>query len=104
MSVTRSGPTSGSIRSSNPREGRCRILCVPVKIRTVQFDPRVGDIAGNEPRIADAIARADREGVDLIVFSELAVVGYPPRDLLFAKVLRVVRRKRLHDWRPLHNA
>ena len=82
MSVTRSGPTSGSIRSSNPREGRCRILCVPVKIRTVQFDPRVGDIAGNEPRIADAIARADREGVDLIVFSELAVVGYPPRDLL----------------------
>lgn len=54
-----------------------------VKLRTVPFDPRVGDIEQNAALITAAIARADRDGVDLIVFSELALIGYPPRDLLF---------------------
>ncbi len=54
-----------------------------MKIRTVQFDPIVGDVSGNAARIAEAVARADRDGIDLIVFGELAIAGYPPRDLLF---------------------
>ncbi len=53
-----------------------------MQIRTVQFDPRVGDIAGNVSSILGAIARAERDGIDLVVFGELAVSGYPPRDLL----------------------
>ncbi|MFB3892698.1 MAG: NAD+ synthase [Phycisphaerae bacterium] len=53
-----------------------------MKIALAQFDPIVGDIAGNTRKMADCIASAAAQGVDLVVFSELSVVGYPPRDML----------------------
>ena len=53
-----------------------------MKIALAQFNPVVGDIAGNTGRIAETIARAADCGADLVVFGELSVVGYPPRDLL----------------------
>ncbi len=53
-----------------------------MKLALAQFNPTVGDIAGNVEKMAALIARAAREGADLTVFGELAVVGYPPRDLL----------------------
>jgi len=53
-----------------------------MKIALAQLNPVVGDIAGNTARMAEAIDRAAEEGVELVVFSELSVVGYPPRDLL----------------------
>ncbi|MGB2821910.1 MAG: nitrilase-related carbon-nitrogen hydrolase, partial [Phycisphaerae bacterium] len=53
-----------------------------MKIALAQLDPIVGDISGNTARIADAIDRAAEGGCDLVVFGELSVVGYPPRDLL----------------------
>jgi len=56
-----------------------------MKIALAQFNPIVGDIAGNTGRIADFIARARQAGADLVVFPELSVVGYPPRDLLRKK-------------------
>ena len=53
-----------------------------MKIALAQINPTVGDIPGNAGRIADCIERAAGEGADLVVFGELAVTGYPPRDLL----------------------
>jgi len=53
-----------------------------VKIALAQINPVVGDIAANSGRMIDAISRARSEGVSLIAFPELSVVGYPPRDLL----------------------
>ncbi|MCY2928225.1 MAG: NAD+ synthase [Planctomycetota bacterium] len=53
-----------------------------MKLALAQFNPTVGDIAGNVAKMAALIARAAREGADLTVFGELSVVGYPPRDLL----------------------
>ena len=53
-----------------------------MKIALAQLDPVVGDIEGNTARMGEAIDRAAREGCDLVVFGELSVVGYPPRDLL----------------------
>jgi len=47
-----------------------------------QLNPTVGDLAGNEAKIADGIARAREQGAQLVVFPELAVCGYPPEDLL----------------------
>jgi NAD+ synthase (glutamine-hydrolysing) len=51
-----------------------------MKIALLQLDPTVGDLRGN----ADLIAKAARDagGVDLCVTSEMALLGYPPRDLL----------------------
>jgi NAD+ synthase (glutamine-hydrolysing) len=53
-----------------------------VKIALAQINPTVGDFAGNSMKILDYAARAGDLGVDLVVFPELAVCGYPPADLL----------------------
>lgn len=47
-----------------------------------QINPTVGDLPGNRAKILQAIAAAREQSADLIVFPELSLVGYPPRDLL----------------------
>jgi NAD+ synthetase len=53
-----------------------------VKIALAQFNPTVGDFAGNVARILELAAQARERGADLAVFSELCLCGYPPQDLL----------------------
>ena len=52
-----------------------------VRVGIVQHDPLVGDVAGNAERIAREYERLGTEPL-LVVAPELALVGYPPRDLL----------------------
>ncbi len=52
------------------------------RIALAQIDTTVGDFDGNAARIRDATARARAAGATLAVFPELALCGYPPRDLL----------------------
>lgn len=47
-----------------------------------QLNATVGDLSGNREKIVSAIRRAKREGAELVVFPELVLLGYPPRDLL----------------------
>ena len=53
-----------------------------MRIALAQFNPIVGDIAGNTARMADLIDQSAQQGADLVVFAELSIIGYPPRDLL----------------------
>src|ERR1700761_3553862 len=53
-----------------------------MKIALAQFNPTIGDFAGNSARILALAAQAKERGADLAVFSELCVCGYPPQDLL----------------------
>jgi NAD+ synthase (glutamine-hydrolysing) len=53
-----------------------------VKIALAQINPTVGDFTGNIAKILTASQRAAASGARLTVFSELAVCGYPPADLL----------------------
>ena len=53
-----------------------------MKIALAQLNSKVGDIAKNEALHTDAIARAVREGAELLVFPEMSILGYPPRDLV----------------------
>jgi len=53
-----------------------------VKIALAQFNPIVGDIGGNTSRMCEFIDRAADAEAEIVVFGELSVVGYPPRDLL----------------------
>jgi len=53
-----------------------------MKIALAQFDPVIGEIENNRQRIAEFIRDAARLGAQLVVFGEMSVVGYPPRDLL----------------------
>ena len=53
-----------------------------VKIAIGQINPTVGDFSGNAARIIDFAQRAKSVGAGLILFPELSVCGYPPRDLV----------------------
>ena len=54
-------------------------------IALLQIDPTVGDLDGNAALLAEAAGVAKRAGADLAVASELALLGYPPRDLLLSQ-------------------
>ena len=53
-----------------------------MKIALGQINPTVGDFNGNSAKIIDFARRAQAEGAGLILFPELSVCGYPPRDLV----------------------
>ncbi len=53
-----------------------------MKIALGQINPTIGDFAGNRQLILDATAAAEQRGAELAIFPELALAGYPPRDLL----------------------
>jgi len=52
-----------------------------MKVALLQLNPTVGDLIGNSNLIASSARRAGTD-IDLFVTSELALLGYPPRDLL----------------------
>jgi NAD+ synthase (glutamine-hydrolysing) len=53
-----------------------------VKIALGQINPTVGDFFGNAAKIMEFSRRAQLAGAGLILFPELSVCGYPPRDLV----------------------
>ncbi len=56
-----------------------------MRIGLAQLNPIVGDLAGNRRKILDAYRDLGARGAELVVFPELIVCGYPPRDLLFKR-------------------
>jgi NAD+ synthase (glutamine-hydrolysing) len=53
-----------------------------VKIALGQINTTIGDFSGNTAKIIDYSSRAKAAGAGLILFPELAICGYPPRDLV----------------------
>ena len=53
-----------------------------MKIALGQINPTVGDFSGNAAKHIEFSRRAQAGGADLILFPELSVCGYPPRDLV----------------------
>jgi NAD+ synthase (glutamine-hydrolysing) len=53
-----------------------------VKIALGQINPTVGDFSGNAAKIIEYSQRARAAGAGLILFPELSICGYPPRDLV----------------------
>jgi NAD+ synthetase len=58
-----------------------------MRIALAQLNTTVGDIAGNEAKILAAYQRGVAAGADLVVTPELALTGYPPRDLVLRRSL-----------------
>ena len=54
-----------------------------LRIALAQINLTVGDLEGNAAKIVSHLARAREARVDLLVFPELTLTGYPPEDLLF---------------------
>ena len=53
-----------------------------MKVALAQINTTVGDLAGNEAGIRAAYQRGVEAAAEIVVFPELAITGYPPRDLL----------------------
>ncbi len=53
-----------------------------MKIALAQTNTTVGDLCGNGQRILSFARQAAESGADVVVFPELTLTGYPPRDLL----------------------
>ena len=53
-----------------------------LRIAVAQFNPVVGDVAGNLAKARAARADAAGQGADLLLLTELFISGYPPEDLV----------------------
>jgi NAD+ synthase (glutamine-hydrolysing) len=53
-----------------------------MRLGLAQLNSTVGDLEGNRRRIVAVLQDARGQGVDLVLFPELAITGYPPEDLL----------------------
>ncbi len=54
-----------------------------MKIFLAQQNYHIGNFELNTKKILDAVLEAKKQGGDLVVFSELSICGYPPRDFLY---------------------
>ena len=52
------------------------------KIKLIQENPIVGDISGNLLIAKKEVEKAKKDGLELIIFSEMFLTGYPPEDLV----------------------
>ncbi|HVZ72806.1 MAG TPA: NAD+ synthase [Polyangia bacterium] len=53
-----------------------------MRVALGQINPTIGDFEGNRRLVWEATLEAERRGADLAIFPELALSGYPPKDLL----------------------
>ncbi len=56
-----------------------------MKIVLAQINPTVGDLEGNATKVETFVEQAQSKGADLVIFPELTLCGYPPRDLLMRR-------------------
>lgn len=56
-----------------------------LKVAGAQLNLTVGDIPGNESRIAESMERASAAGAQVLLLPELAISGYPPEDLVLRR-------------------
>ncbi|MDZ7642559.1 MAG: NAD+ synthase [Desulfurivibrio sp.] len=76
-----------------------RRLCyvAAMKIALLQINPVIGELAANSRKIVDGCARAAVAGCQLAILPELALSGYPPRDLLERPAFRAEHQQALEE-------
>jgi NAD+ synthase (glutamine-hydrolysing) len=68
-----------------------------MRIAIAQINPTVGDLGGNAEKIIEYIDKAREKGANLVVFPELAITGYPPKDLLLKPSFIRENREKLEE-------
>ena len=54
-----------------------------MRVGFAQINPTVGDLTGNADKVLAAYEHAVKHGAEIVLAPELAIAGYPPRDLIF---------------------
>ncbi len=68
-----------------------------MKIAIAQINPCIGDMRGNSHKIIAFAKRAALASADLVMFPELSLLGYPPKDLLVRKDFLAAQQGFLDD-------
>jgi NAD+ synthase (glutamine-hydrolysing) len=71
--------------TSDFEELRRIVTFMALRVAGAQLNLTVGDIPGNEEKIAIAMDSAERAGADILLVPELAIAGYPPEDLVLRR-------------------
>jgi len=58
-----------------------------MRVALAQINPTVGDIEGNSDIILDALRRTSSERLDVVLFPEMCLLGYPHRDLILRECM-----------------
>lgn len=69
----------------------------PMRIALLQADPTVGDLAGNAARLLALAHQAHAADAHIAVTTELAITGYPPRDLLLSSAFVEAAERRASE-------
>jgi NAD+ synthetase len=72
-----------------------------LRLQLAQINPRVGDLEGNLGLARRAVDQAVADGADLVIFPELSVVGYPPKDLLEKRAFVAAAEAAAARWAKL---
>lgn len=68
-----------------------------LRVAMAQINCSVGDLEGNKKKILDYVGRAKAQDVDVVVFPELVITGYPPQDLVYRKSFVMDNLRILHS-------
>jgi NAD+ synthase (glutamine-hydrolysing) len=68
-----------------------------IRVALAQLNPTVGDFKGNTAKIVDFILKAEKLRVDLVVFPELSLCGYPVWDLAHRTAFVIQNKKSLRE-------
>ena len=68
-----------------------------MKIALCQINTIIGDLDYNKNKILECYRKAKNADVDLVIFPELALVGYPPRDLVEKAEFRNAVSDRIYE-------
>ena len=68
-----------------------------MKIALAQINPTIGDLDGNTKKIIEFAAEARSRGAELVIFPELCIPGYPPRDLVEIPAFVQKNVKKAHE-------
>ena len=71
-----------------------------VRLALAQINSTVGDFDANVARVRESLARAERQGAELVLFPELVLCGYPPEDLLLKSDFLEANRRALESLAP----
>ncbi|MDR1870473.1 MAG: NAD+ synthase [Deltaproteobacteria bacterium] len=75
-----------------------------MKCALAQFNPKVGDLAANAAKIVSMAQKAHLAGAKVVLTSEMALIGYPPRDiLLYPSLVKAARGYALDMASQLQN-
>ena len=71
-----------------------------MKIAAAQINPHVGNVQANMEKVLEQVGKAKELGADVVLFPEMSLTGYPPRDLLERKHLIDENINALNDLAP----